>query len=86
MIGGDEPTFCDMTLVTAIAFGKFGPIKTDLTFRFEHLDRYWMRWKERESFKVSAGDVRRPSSSDLQRCYADGGRLKELEYLKTAKL
>jgi len=25
---------------------------TDLTHRFEFLDKYWQRWQERDSFKV----------------------------------
>lgn len=52
LLGGNEPTFSDITLVTAIAFGKFGPMETDLTHRFEFLDKYWQRWQQRESFKV----------------------------------
>lgn len=53
LLGGNEPTFSDITLCTAIAFGKFGPMETDLTHRFEFLDKYWQRWQERDSFKVS---------------------------------
>lgn len=52
LLGGNEPTFSDITLVTAIAFGKYGPMETDLCHRFEYLDKYWQRWQERESFKV----------------------------------
>ncbi|KIJ56072.1 hypothetical protein M422DRAFT_239274 [Sphaerobolus stellatus SS14] len=58
----------DTTLCTAIMLGKFGPMHTDLTHRFEFLDVYWSRWKERDSFK---------------RAYNDGGGMEELAYLKT---
>ncbi|KIJ37174.1 hypothetical protein M422DRAFT_33872 [Sphaerobolus stellatus SS14] len=68
VLGGEEPTFCDTTLCTAIMWGKFGPMHTDLTHRFEFLDAYWSRWKERDSFK---------------RAYNDGGGMEELAYLKT---
>jgi len=67
IIGGNEPTFADITLCTAIAFGKFGPMKTDLTHRFEHIDKFWKRWQQRESFKVG---------------YNDGGMIDELAHLK----
>lgn len=53
ILGGDQPTFSDITLCVAIAFSKFGPINTDLTHRFEFLDKFWQRWQERDSFKVS---------------------------------
>lgn len=67
IIGGTEPTFSDITLCIAIAFGKFGPMHTDLTLRFEYLDKFWQRWQKRPSFKTG---------------YKDGGGLVELEYLK----
>lgn len=54
VLGGDEPTFCDTTLCAAIAFGKWGPMHTDLTHRFEYLEYYWKRWQERDSFKVGS--------------------------------
>ncbi len=55
------------TLAVSIAFSKF-PVNTPLEERFEYLDYYWNRWKERDSFK---------------RGYADGGSgLEELEYLE----
>lgn len=38
MLGGDEPTFADITLCTAIAFSKFPVNATPLDERFEHLD------------------------------------------------
>lgn len=53
LIGGNEPTFADITLCTAIAFSKFEAIETDITHRFEFIDKYWQRWQERDSFKVS---------------------------------
>jgi glutathione S-transferase len=53
LLGGSEPTFSDTTLCVAIAMGKFKLMHTDLTHRFEFIDKYWQRWQERESFKVS---------------------------------
>ncbi|GAA5839917.1 hypothetical protein JCM5353_007230 [Sporobolomyces roseus] len=67
VLGGNEPTFADITLCTAIAFSKFPTMNTDLTERFEHLELFWKRWQERDSFK---------------KAYADGGMLEELEHLK----
>ena len=68
--GGGNPTFADITLATAIAFSKFPVNDTSLDERFEYLDYYWNRWKERDSFK---------------RGYADGASgLEELDYLKTS--
>ena len=67
MLGGDEPTFADITLCTAIAFSKFPVNATPLDERFEHLDAIWQRWKARPGF---------------QRAYADGGSgLAELAHL-----
>lgn len=66
LLGGGAPTFSDMTLCTAIAFSKFGPNETPLDERFEHLDRYWQRWKGRASFRLA---------------YRDGGGLAELAEL-----
>ena len=67
MLGGDEPTFADITLCTAIAFSKFPANATPLDERFEHLDAIWQRWKTRPSF---------------QRSYADGNSgLAELAHL-----
>ena len=63
LLGGEHPTFSDITLCTAIAFSKFGPNHTPLDERFEQLDRFWNRWKQRESFKTG---------------YADGAGLAEL--------
>ena len=68
LLGGDAPTFSDMTLCTAIAFSKFGPNATPLNERYEHLDRFWRTWKSRDSFKTA---------------YADGAGLDELAHLKS---
>ena len=70
LLGGTEPTFSDITLCTAIAFGKFGPNETPLDERFEFIDRYWQRWKGRPSF---------------QRAYRDGAGLAELAELTKQK-
>jgi glutathione S-transferase len=68
MLGGDEPTFADITLCVAIAFSKFPVNATPLDERFEHLDALWQRWQQRPSF---------------QRAYADGGSgLDELAHLR----
>ncbi len=70
LLGGDAPTFSDITLCTAIAFGKYPGNDTALDERFEHIDAYWKRWKERPSFT---------------RAYADGNSgLAELKELKAA--
>ena len=66
LIGGDAPTFADITLCTAIAFSKFGPVQTPLDERFEHLHHFWQRWMTRDSFKLA---------------YADGAGLAELAHL-----
>lgn len=68
MLGGDAPTFADITLCTAIAFSKFPVNATPLDERFEHLDAFWKRWQQRPSFQAA---------------YADGNSgLDELAYLK----
>ncbi len=68
MIGGEHPTFADITLCTAIAFSKFPVNATPLDERFEHLDALWKRWQGRDSFR---------------KAYADGGSgLDELDGLK----
>lgn len=70
LLGGDEPTFGDVTLCVAIAFSKYPGNDTPLDERFEHLDRFWKNWKERESFKTG---------------YSDGASgLEELEDLRSA--
>jgi glutathione S-transferase len=56
ILGGAEPTFSDMTLATAIAFSKFPVIATPLDEKFEYLDSYWNRWKQRDSFKAAYAD------------------------------
>ncbi len=66
LIGGNEPTFADITLCTSIAFSKFGPVQTPLDERFEHLYHFWQRWQTRESFSLA---------------YADGAGLTELAHL-----
>ncbi len=67
LLGGENPTFADITLCTAIAFSKFGPVATPLDERFEQLARFWQRWTGRISF---------------QKAYADGGGLEELAHLR----
>ena len=68
MLGGDAPTFADITLCVAIAFSKFPANDTPLDERFEYLDKIWQRWKARPSF---------------HKAYADGGSgLSELDGLK----
>ena len=66
LIGGNVPTFADITLCTSIAFSKFGPVQTPLDERFEHLHHFWQRWQTRDSFKHA---------------YADGAGLTELAHL-----
>jgi glutathione S-transferase len=56
MLGGDAPTFSDMTLAAAIAFSKFPINATPLDERFEHVDAYWQRWQQRPSFKAAYAD------------------------------
>lgn len=56
LIGGDEPTFADITLCTAIAFSKFPVNATPLDERFEHLDAIWKRWQQRPSFRRAYAD------------------------------
>ena len=70
MLGGDAPTFADITLCTAIAFSKFPVNATPLDERFEHLDALWKRWQTRPAFQAA---------------YADGNSgLAELAHLKKA--
>ena len=56
LLGGDQPTFADITLATAIAFSKFPVIATPLDERFEFLDAYWQRWQQRPAFKAAYAD------------------------------
>jgi len=68
LLGGEDPTFADITLCVAIAFSKFPVNATPLDERFEYLDAIWKRWQARPSF---------------QSAYADGGSgLNELAHLK----
>jgi glutathione S-transferase len=56
MLGGDAPTFADITLATAIAFSKYPVNATPLDERFEHLDAIWRRWQCRPSFQSAYSD------------------------------
>ena len=56
LLGGDEPTFSDITLVTAIAFSKFPVNATPLDERFEYLEAFWKRWQLRPSFQAAYAD------------------------------
>lgn len=56
MLGGDEPTFSDITLATAIAFSKYPLNATPLDERFEHLDAFWRRWQLRPAFRAAYAD------------------------------
>jgi glutathione S-transferase len=56
LLGGDAPTFSDITLATAIAFSKFPVNATPLDERFEHLDAFWQRWQRRPSFQAAYAD------------------------------
>jgi glutathione S-transferase len=56
MLGGDAPTFSDMTMAVAIAFSKFPVNATPLDERFEHIDAYWKRWQARPSFQAAYAD------------------------------
>ncbi|WP_345822870.1 hypothetical protein ACN9MF_25210 [Methylobacterium fujisawaense] len=56
MLGGDAPTFSDITLATAVAVSKFPVCATPLDERFEHLDAFWRRWQERPAFRAAYAD------------------------------
>ena len=56
LLGGPEPTFADITLVTAIAFSKFPVVATPLDERFERLDAFWRRYKARPAFRAAYAD------------------------------
>ena len=56
LLGGDAPTFADITLATAIAFSKFPVNATPLDERFEHVDAYWQRWQGRAAFQAAYSD------------------------------
>ncbi len=70
LLGGDAPTFADITLCVTIAFSKYPTNNTPLDERFEYIERIWKRWQERDSFK---------------KAYADGlSGLAELDHLNNA--
>ncbi|WP_237713050.1 glutathione S-transferase domain-containing protein [Serratia sp. M24T3] len=56
LLGGDQPTFSDITLATAIAFSKFPVNALPLDERFEHLDAFWQRWQLRPAFQNAYAD------------------------------
>ena len=56
LLSGAEPTFCDITLCTAIACGNHPLMATSINERFQRLDRYWQRWQQRPSFRRCYGD------------------------------
>ena len=56
ILGGDEPTFADITMATAIAFSKFPINATPLDERFEHVYAFWHRWQLRPSFQAAYAD------------------------------
>jgi glutathione S-transferase len=56
MLGGDAPTFSDITMATAIAFSKFPVNATPLDERFEHIDLFWQRWLRRPTFLAAYAD------------------------------
>jgi glutathione S-transferase len=56
LLGGDEPTFSDVTMATAIAFSKFPVNATPLDERFEHIDAFWQRWMRRPTFLAAYAD------------------------------
>ena len=56
LLGGDAPTFSDITMAPAIAFSKFPVNALPLDERFEHLDAFWKRWQERPTFQAAYAD------------------------------
>jgi len=56
LLGGDQPTFSDITLATAIAFSKFPVNAIPLDERFEHIDKFWQRWMNRSNFLAAYAD------------------------------
>jgi len=56
LLSGDEPTFSDITLATAIAFSKFPVNATPLDERFEFIDAFWRRWQTRPTFLAAYAD------------------------------
>jgi len=56
ILGGNQPTFADITLCSAISLANLPSTGTSLTHRNEHLDAYYQRWMKRDSFKKAYGD------------------------------
>ncbi len=56
LLGGDQPTFSDITLATAVAFSKYPVNATPLDERFEHVDAFWRRWLTRPAFLAAYAD------------------------------
>jgi glutathione S-transferase len=56
LLGGDEPTFSDITMATAIAFSKFQVNAMPLDERFEHIDAFRRRWLHRPTFLAAYAD------------------------------
>ena len=56
LLGGDQPTFSDITMATAIAFSKFPVNATPLDERFEHIEAFWQRWQRRPTFLAAYAD------------------------------
>jgi glutathione S-transferase len=56
LLGGDDPTFADITLCTAVAFSKFPACATPLDERFEFLDAHWQRWQQRPAVRTAYAD------------------------------
>ena len=56
LLGGEQPTFSDITMATAIAFSKFPVNATPLDERFEHIDAFWQRWQRRPAFLAAYAD------------------------------
>ena len=56
LLGGEAPSFADITMATAIAFSKFPLVATPLDERFEHLQSFWRRWQARPSFQAAYAD------------------------------
>ncbi len=53
LLGGEAPTFSDITLATAIAFSKSPVNATPLDERYEFLDAYWQRLHKRPAFEAA---------------------------------
>ena len=55
-LGGDAPTFSNMTMAVAIAFSKFPVNATPFDERFDHVDAFRQRWQRRPSFQAAYAD------------------------------